>query len=153
MSKKHQYSPISIVDGFPTFEGMLCDYIDTFKSELVNLKPGQIIITEIMSEAKSLSVQQIRWWKGILLPQLSAQSGDTVLCWENRLKTAVMPDDFQPTVHVINGVNHATIPSISSLSMKKMNLLTEGTVEHLHDPKIYGDQFTWVTLPDSELRK
>lgn len=153
MSKKHQYTPVSVEDGTPTFAGYFGGYVDTFDEELRTLKMGQIMVTEIMTEAKLLSVQQIRWWKGVLLPALSSQTGDTVLCWENRLKTAVMPDDFQPTTHVINGVNHATIPSISSLSMKKTNLLIEGTVEHLHDPKIYGNQFTWVSLPDSELRK
>lgn len=153
MPNKHQYTPISIIDGIPTFEHVPAVYIQTFTEDLFSVKMGQIMVTEIMTEAKALSVRQIRWWKGVLLPGLSKQTGDTVLCWENRLKTAVMPDDFQPTTHVINGVNHATIPSISSLSMKKTNLLIEGTVEYLHDPKKCGDQFTWVTLPDPELRK
>ena len=153
MSKKHQYTPSAMVDDMPGFPGFVDDYVNTFHEEILSLKMGQILVTEIMTEAKALSVRQIRWWKGVLLPGLSAQTGDTVLCWENRLKTAVMPDEFPPTVHVINGTNHTTIPSISSLSMKKTNLLIEGTVEHLHDPKIYGDSFTWVTLPDSEKRK
>lgn len=153
MSISQKITPISIINGTPTFQYIMEVYIETFESELSSLKMGQIMVTEIMTEAKALSVRQIRWWKGVLLPKLAEQTGDTVLCWENRLKTAVMPDDFQPTTHVINGVNHATIPSISSLSMKKTNLLIEGTVEHLHDPKIYGDSFTWVCLPDSELRK
>ena len=111
------------------------------------------ITVESYSEAAELSLQQLRWIKGVLLPALSKDTGDTVLYWETYLKTAVMPEEFQPKTFTIDGKEFTVIPSITKLSISKMNLFIPGIVEHLHDPKIYGDQFLWVTLPDETKRK
>lgn len=146
------YPVISVVDGQPTFEVKIGQILYACYKALLSCRRGMVFTFECLTVAKLLSYRQIKWWKGVLLPALSKQTGDTVLYWENHLKTQVMPDDFQPTVYKVNGKDHAVLPSISSLSMKKMNLLVEGTVEHLHDPKIYGNQFTWVTLPDETKR-
>ncbi len=110
------------------------------------------ITVEDYSTAKEHSDGQRKWWKGILLPALSKSNGDTVDVWETRLKLAVLPDDFQPVTIVVNDKEYTYIPSISGLSMKKMNLLIEGSVAHLRNEKIYGNHFMWVTLPDSELK-
>jgi len=146
------YRVISVIDDRPTFAVKAVDILHECYRTLLSCRQGMVFTFECLTIAKLLSYRQVKWWKGILLPALSKQTGDTVLWWENRLKTLVMPDDFQPTIYEVNGKPHAVLPSISSLSMKKMNLLVEGTVEHLHDPKIYGDQFTWVTLPDETKR-
>ncbi len=110
------------------------------------------VTVESYSEAAEWSDQQRKWWKGVLLPAL-AQTGDSIEYWETRLKLAVMPDDFQPVTIVIDGKLYKYIPSITTLGMKKMNLMVEGSVAHLRDERIYGDEFHWVTLPDKELRK
>jgi len=106
------------------------------------------ITVEEYSEAKEVTLQQIRWWKGVLLPALAADSGDTINLWETRLKLAVMPDEFQPEVVIIEGLALNCVPSVKTLSCQKTNDLIEGSVAKCHD---WG--FDWVTLPDSELRK
>ena len=111
------------------------------------------ITVENYSEAKEWSEQQRKWWKGVLLPALAKDTGDSLASWETRLKLAVLPDDFQPEVACIDGIDYTYIPSIAGLSIKKMNLMVEGSVAHLRDENIYGDHFHWVTLPDKELRK
>ena len=107
-----------------------------------------MIKVESCSEAKQLSLQQIRWFKGILLPALAADSGDTIDFWEAMLKFAVLPDDFVPKTVTVNEVEYKYIPSISTLSIKKMNRMIEGSVAKCHE---WG--FMWVVLPDRELKK
>ena len=111
------------------------------------------VTVESYSEAAEWSYQQCRWWKGVLLPALAKHTGDSVEYWETRLKLAVLPDDFQPVTVVIEGKLYKYIPSITTLGMKKMNLMVEGSVAHLRDERKYGDEFHWVTLPDRDLRK
>lgn len=107
-----------------------------------------MVTVERYSEAKEISKQQIRWWKGILLPALTEDTGDSKACWEARLKLAVLPEDFKPEVVIVDGVTIGYLPSVSTLSCKKTNELIEGSVAKCHE---WG--FAWVTLPDSELRK
>ncbi|MFA5617299.1 MAG: hypothetical protein WDK95_10620 [Syntrophorhabdaceae bacterium] len=106
------------------------------------------ITVEGWSETKERSEQQTKWWKGVLLPSLAADTGDTVTHWETVLKLSVMPDEFAPTFINSNGIDVAVIPSITKLSCRKMNLLIDGSVEWLQN-----NGFDWVTLPCSELRK
>jgi len=106
------------------------------------------ITVERYSEAKEISERQIRWWKGVLLPALAEDSGDSKAYWESKLKLAVLPDDFQPEVVNFEGKELGYLPSVSSLSCKKTNELIEGSVDKCHEWS-----FAWVTLPDSELRK
>lgn len=116
-------------------------------------KNGFIVEVREYDRDEELSNQQIRWFKGVLLPSLSKDTGDSKQWWEARLKLMVMPDDFVP-IEVSTGENvYHFIPSISNLSVKKMNEFIEGCVAHLRDEEIYGDRFLWVTLPDSALRK
>lgn len=105
------------------------------------------ITVESYSEEKELTDRQRKWWKGILLPALSKDTGESVSKWETRLKLAVLPDEFQPEIIEIEGIKCAYVPSITKLSCKKTNQLIEGSVEKLHD---WG--FHWVSLPDSSLR-
>jgi hypothetical protein len=102
---------------------------------------------------KELSNQQIRWFKGVLLRNLSKDTGDSKQWWETRLKLLVMPDDFKVIEVKTDEHVYNFIPSISSLTAKKMNEFIEGCVSHLRDEEIYGDRFLWVTLPDPELRR
>ena len=101
----------------------------------------------VMSEAEYITHKQIAWWKGILLPALAKDSGDSVGYWETKLKLAVLPDDFAPYYVPLGKQVFPIIPSITKLSIKKMNILIEGSVDKCHD---WG--FEWVTLPDKELR-
>lgn len=110
------------------------------------------VTVEDWSEARELSEQQLKWWKGVLLPSLAKHTGDSIAYWETKLKLAVLPDDFEPVTIRLHGKFYTYVPSIAGLSMKKMNILVEGSVDHLHDKTIYGDEFTWVTLPNPELR-
>ena len=112
-----------------------------------------IITVEDYSEAKEWSDQQRKWWKGILLPSLADSTGNSLAYWENKLKLKVMPDDFKPETTVIDGIGYTTLPSITTLGIKKMNQMTEESVAHLRDETIYGDVFQWVTLPNPDLRK
>jgi hypothetical protein len=59
-----------------------------------------------------------------------------------------MPDEFTPFYVPIGKQVFPIIPSITKLSIKKMNLLIEGSVAKCHELGL-----TWVSLPDSELRK
>ena len=99
------------------------------------------------NEGKEISSQQIRWWKGVLLPYLSDKNGDSIAEWEVRLKTSIMPDEFQPIAMIINGMALNIVPSVTSLSVKQTNVLIEGTVDWCRS---HG--FEEVTLPDSTLR-
>lgn len=99
-------------------------------------------------DERELSMQQIRWFKGILLPSLSKDNGDSIECWETTLKLAVMPDEFAPLSVKIGGHTIYYVPSITKLSVKQMSQLIEGSVAKLHE---WG--FGWITLPDKELRK
>ena len=103
---------------------------------------------QLLTPDKYISYQQIKWWKGVLLPALAKDSGDSVEYWETLLKLTVMPDDFTPYYVPIKKQVFPVIPSINKLSVKKMNQLIEGSVA-----KCYELGLTWVTLPDSELRK
>ena len=111
------------------------------------------VSVEDYSEAKEWSEQQCKWWKGVLLPALAEDTGDSIAYWENKLKLSVMPEDFQPITIIVDGSLFTYLPSITTLGIKKMNLMIEGSVAHLRDESIYGDKFHWVTLPDKDLRK
>ncbi len=110
------------------------------------------ITVENYSEAKEWSEQQRKWWKGILLPALAADTGDSITYWEAVLKLAVMPDEFPPIKTSVDGRDIIHLPSITTLGMKKMNTMVKGSVAHLRDEIIYGDKFLWVTEPRKELR-
>lgn len=130
---------ISIIDGEPTFKKPL-------KEILAELKMGWALKT--LTPLEYITNQQIAWWKGILLPALAKDSGDSVGYWETKLKLAVLPDDFVPFYIPLGKQVFPIIPSITMLSKKKMNILIEGAVYQCHE---WG--FLWVTLPDSKLRK
>lgn len=114
------------------------------------------VTVEDYSEARELSEGQRNWWKGILLPALVKDTGDSLEFWETTLKLAVLPDDFKPIATVIDGIGYTYIPSITTIGINKMNIMVEGSVAHLRGEKYahlkkddkYGDHFQWVTLPD-----
>ncbi len=108
---------------------------------------------ESYTEERQISLQQIRWWKGVLLPALSKDNGDSVSQWETTLKLNVMPEEFEIETVKVHGIAVNYIPSITKLNIKKTNILVEGSVAWLHDAEIHGDRYTWVTLPDRELRR
>jgi hypothetical protein len=128
---------VSVIDGQPLFDKPIQEF---FKS----CEPGSII--QLLTPAEFLGLQQIRWWKGILLPALAKDSGDSVEYWETTLKLAVMPDEFVPYYIPIGKQIFPIIPSITKLSKTKMNQMIEGAVAKCHE---YG--LTWVTLPDKDL--
>ena len=108
---------------------------------------------EVLSAAEFLTRQQVRWWKGVLLPSLSEHTGDSKGYWETKLKLAVLPDEFQPEYIPIGKQVFPIVPTVKVLSKTKMNELIKGSVAHLRENPEYGDEFQWVTEPDSELRK
>lgn len=130
---------VSMADGQPLFDKPLSDL-------LAECVPGSAL--QILTPDKYISYQQIKWWKGVLLPALANDSGDSVEYWETLLKLTVMPDDFTPYYVPIKKQVFPVMPSINKLSVKKMNQLIEGSVAKCHELGL-----TWVTLPDSELRK
>jgi hypothetical protein len=130
---------ISMVNDEPTFKKPL-------KEILAEIKIGGAL--KVLSPLEYITNQQIAWFKGILLPALAEDSGDSVGYWETKLKLAVLPDDFAPYYVPLGKQVFPIIPSITILSKKKMNILIEGSVDKCHD---WG--FVWVTLPDKELRK
>jgi hypothetical protein len=102
---------------------------------------------QVLTPLEYISYQQIKWWKGVLLPALSKDSGDSVEYCETKLKLAVMPDEFAPKTVAVGNKEYQIIPSITSLSKKKMNQLIEGSVAKCHE---WG--LMWATLPDSDLK-
>ncbi|HDY87680.1 MAG TPA: hypothetical protein ENH82_06115 [bacterium] len=138
------YAVQTVIDGQPTFEKPLDEI-------LADLKMGGALRT--LTPLEYITLQQIKWIKGVLLPALAADTGDSVAVWEARLKRNVMPEDFPPTVVQDGPYVNVSLPSITTLGKKKMGQFIEGSVAHLRDEKIYGDKFLWVCLPDKELRK
>jgi hypothetical protein len=96
--------------------------------------------------------QQRKWWKGILLPQLSHDTGDSMGHWEDLLKLGVMPDQFAWMNKKTENGEFEHLPSILILNRKEMREMIEGSVAYLRDEKRYGTKFHWVTLPDEDLR-
>ena len=137
------YQVRDVIDGQPTFEKPLTEILS-------KLKVGGAI--KILSPIEYITDRQRAWFKGVLLPSLAKHTGDSVEYWETRLKLAVLPDDFKPYYVPMGRQVCPVVPSITKLSKKKMNALIEGSVNHLRDESIYGDEFLWVTLPDPELR-
>lgn len=133
------YHVISIVNNEPTFETPLAEILS-------KLKPGGAI--KILTPAEYITQGQRAWWKGVLLPSLAKDTGDSIAYWETKLKLAVLPDDFVPFYIPFGKQVMPVMPSITILSMRKMNLLIEGSVAQCHE---WG--FMWVTLPDKDLRK
>jgi len=111
------------------------------------------VTVENWSEAREWSDRQRKWWKGVLLPGLAKFTGDSVGYWENKLKLAVMSDDFQPVITKVDNAVYVHLESITKLGCKKMNEMVEGSVAHLRDDQIYGNTFHWVTLPNKNKRK
>jgi hypothetical protein len=138
------YQVINIIDGQPTFTKPMSEILS-------EVKMGGGI--KILDPDDYITEQQRAWFKGVLLRDLSKDTGDSREYWETRLKLAVLPDDFVPFYIPIGKQVFPVLPSITKLSMRKMNMLIEGSVAHLRDGNIYGDRFLWVTLPDSTLRK
>jgi hypothetical protein len=138
------YEVISKIDGQPTFETPLPEILSS-------LEVGGGIKT--FGPTEWITEQQRRWFKGVLLKALAKHTGDSVEYWETRLKTAILPDEFKPFYISFGKQVFPVLPSITKLSVKKMNVLIEGSVAHLRDEKVYGDEFLWVTLPDPALRK
>ena len=129
-----------MIDGQPTFDKSLPEFLKQCES-------GSVI--QLLTPDEYITLQQIRWLKGVLLPALSKDTGDSVEFWETKIKLAVLPDDFVPEIYEIQGQLCARIPSITKLGMRKMNALIEGAVAYCRD--VCG--LMWVTLPAKELRK
>lgn len=120
---------------------------DDIQAEAAKHRRSRVTV-ESYSEEAEWSEQQRKWWKGVLLPALAKDSGNSISYWEKKLKKNVMPDDFPTTTEIIDGEEISSISSVNTLSMKKMNILIEGSVEQCHE---WG--FNWVTLPDKDKRK
>ena len=109
------------------------------------------ITVENASGLGPITYAQIKWLKGILLAGLSA-NGDSVGYWEDKLKLAVMPDQFAPIITKTENGEFEHLPSIKILNKSEMGEFIVGSVAHLHNEELYGDEFLWVTLPAPELR-
>ena len=140
----------------PTYQVKLIDNQPTFSRDRKPVQLQEILDSlkhggglKVLSPAEYITLQQIRWFKGILLPALEKDTGNSVTWWETTLKTAVLPDDFPITVERIGELELIQIPSITTLSKKKMTMLIKGSVSHCRDEC----NLMWVTLPDEELRQ
>ncbi len=133
------YQVISMVDGQPTFKVEL-------PLILAECSVGGAI--KILTPDQYHTDQQRNWWKGILLPALENDTGEARQQWEMRLKFAVMPDDFSIQIINVNGLDIASVPSITTLGKRKMSELIDGSIRQLH---VWG--FGWVEHPDPERRR
>ena len=124
----------TMVNGEPCFEKPLQEI-------LAGLDVGWGI--EVHNPGECMSVRQRAWFKGVLLPALSKDNGDTVRKWQGKLVEAIFPEDCN-----YDDNNNLIYPSIQGYSQRKMNTLIEESVAKCHE---WG--FTWVTLPDSDLRR
>lgn len=131
------------VDGLPVFEAPL-------KPLIMQVEPGGGVT--IFSPDEFVTAQQRKWWKGVLLPALSKDTGDSEEFWETKLKLAVLPDDFAPFYVAIGKQVFPFVPSITKLGKKKMMLLIDGSIRHLRESPEYDGHFQWVTEPDASLR-
>jgi len=116
----------------------------TFPGLLAEAGAGGAIKTLTALEAHT--ERQRSWWKGILMPALSKDNGETKRQWETKLLMAIFPEDV--TYSAVNNQVFPSVKSITEYGKKKMNQLIEESVAKCHE---WG--FDWVTLPDSELRK
>lgn len=123
-----------MVDGQPCFETPLQEI-------LKGLDVGWGL--QVLTPLEYITSQQRKWFKGILLPALSKDNGDTVHEWQGKLVEAIFPDDCK---YDKNG--NLIYPSIQGYGKRKMNTLIEESVAKCHT---WG--FTWVTLPERELRR
>ena len=135
---KKIYKVQAMIDGQPAFAVPM-------NLILAELEMGGAL--KVLSPAEYHTDQQRRWWKGVLLPALASDTGESVSIWEARLKLSVMPDEFAVVYITVQDKPYATIPSIATLGKRKMGELMEGSVAILRE---WG--FEWVTLPDPELR-
>jgi hypothetical protein len=134
---------VVMIDGQPCLDTPIVEI-------LASLEVGGALMS--LTPLEYITARQRAWFKGILLPALAKDTGDSRIHWETKLKLAVLPDDFQPTPVAYGKQVIHIIPSIKTLGKRKMNQLIEGSVQHLRESPEYGDKFQWVTLPDSELR-
>lgn len=137
----------------PGFEKNLIEWV-------ADMGPGESL--ERLTVAKTITRNQIAWWKGVLLPALSKHSGNTVDWWEAQLKIHVMPKEFNCRYVEVGKEVWRIVPSITDLTGVKMNKLIKGSVLHLHDKDmegqpvdkpIYNGEYDWVTEPDSSKRR
>ena len=124
------------------------------------LKSFSRCVVLVFTEDAFLSYRQIKWWKGRLLPALANDTGHSKAYWEAYLKLTIMPDAFPPTSLEVEGKEIVYLPSITNLTTKEMSDLMAGSVAHLKGDDLqegqkckFGDQFHWLTLPESSLRK
>ena len=129
---------VSVQEGVPYFDHPISELVD-------KCVPGAAI--QLLTPDKYISLQQIRYWKGVLLPALAKESGESIAWWENQLKFSVFPDKFKPEIITNGDKEYLLVPSITILSVYGMNQLIEGSVAYCHS---IGKM--WVKLPDSELR-
>ena len=133
------YQVIDIIDGEPTFAVPVSLIWPEFQI-------GGAM--KVLTPDEYHTDQQRRWWKGILLPALVNDQGDSKTWWEDTLKLAVLPDHFKPECYTINGTEFTRIPSITTLGKRKMMELIDGSIQYLHDRG-----FGWVTPPEKTLRR
>jgi len=126
--------------------------IPTFSVPLSASKPEVGGYYKYLSPLEYITDRQRAWFKGILLPALAKDTGDSEHYWEMRLKIAVLPDKFVAFYVSMGKQVFPVIPSITILGKKGMGKLIDGSVDHLRNEKIYGKKFLWVTYPDPELR-
>ena len=131
------YKVMDMIDGLPTFQ-------EPLNSILAHCQKGGAI--KVLSPLEHHTDQQRAWFKGVLLPSLAKETGDSVRHWETRIIMELFPHDV--TYVAVNNQVCPIVPSISQYGKNKMKTLIEESVDKCHD---WG--FSWVTLPDRELRK
>ena len=134
---------------FEWIDGQACTQWREVYAEMEKKGKGYF---EVFDEEKYISYRQIKWWKGVLLKELSEYNGESKDEWETRLKFNVMPDKFVPKGVIYNKTAYNLVPSIKTLSVKQMNYMIKESVLWLREGK-NGPHLDWVTEPDSSLRK
>ena len=80
------YKIVSIVNGEPTFERPL-------KEILAKCEVGGSL--KVLTPLEDHTDRQRAWFKGILLPALSKDNGESLRQWEIKLISAIFPEDVE----------------------------------------------------------
>lgn len=81
-------------------------------------------------ESREISVQQMRYFHGVVVPLFSEWNGDSKECWETRLKLECGPKWFAPKALNIDGKAYILVPSKKKLTVKDCNEWLENIVDY-----------------------
>jgi len=101
------------------------------------------ITVEKHDPERSISLRQMRFFHGVVLPILSEWNGDSTDCWQTRLKLECGSQWFDPKPVIVGNVAYTMIPSKTKMSVRDFMDWYENIKQHCETE--YG-----VRLPDPD---